>query len=61
MAQALGPGERGAPASDTLSLEDARSTCEAWRVDYNEVRPHSAIGQKTPAELARASGQACLP
>jgi putative transposase len=44
-----------------LSLEDARSTCEAWRVDYNEVRPHSAISQKTPAELARASGQACLP
>lgn len=44
-----------------LSLEDARSKCEAWRKDYNEVRPHSSIGLKTPVELARASGQACLP
>lgn len=43
-----------------LSLEDARSTCEAWRIAYNRLRPHSAIGQKNPAEHARASGQACL-
>ena len=44
-----------------LSLEDARSKCEAWRRDYNEVRPHSSIGHKAPIELASASGQACLP
>lgn len=48
-------------ASWFLSLEDARSKCEAWRIDYNEVRPHSSIGHKAPIELARASGQACLP
>ena len=48
-------------ASWFLSLEDARSKCEAWRTDYNEVRPHSSIGHKAPIELARASGQACLP
>lgn len=48
-------------ASWFLSLEDARSKCEAWRRDYNEVRPHSSIGRKAPMELARASGQACLP
>lgn len=48
-------------ASWFLSLEDARSKCEAWRQDYNEVRPHSSIGHKAPIELARASGQACLP
>lgn len=48
-------------ASWFLSLEDARSKCEAWREDYNEVRPHSAIGHKASMELARASGQACLP
>lgn len=47
-------------ASWFLSLEDARSKCEAWRIDYNEVRPHSSIGHKAPIELARASGQACL-
>ena len=47
-------------ASWFLSLEDARSRCEAWRIDYNEVRPHSSIGYKTPIELAKTSGQACL-
>ena len=48
-------------ASWFLSLEDARSKCEAWRRDYNEVRPHSSIGNKAPIELLSASGQACLP
>ena len=43
-----------------LSLDDARSKCEAWRTDYNQVRPHSSIGNQTPIEWARASGQACL-
>jgi len=31
-----------------LSLDDARPKLEDWRRDYNEVRPHSAIGYKTP-------------
>ena len=44
-----------------LSLEDAQSKCDAWRSDYNEQRPHSSIGQKTPVEFARASGQPWLP
>ncbi len=34
-----------------LSLDDARSKLEHWRRDYNEVRPHSAIGYKTPISL----------
>ena len=25
---------------------------EAWRDDYNRVRPHSALGDRTPAEAA---------
>jgi putative transposase len=36
-----------------MSLDEARAKCEAWRRDYNEVRPHSAIGNKTPMELHR--------
>lgn len=36
-----------------MSLDEARAKCEAWRRDYNEVRPHSAIGNKTPIELHR--------
>ena len=27
-----------------LSLDDATENIEAWRVDYNEHRPHSALG-----------------
>jgi len=31
------------------SLEEARHTIEAWRLDYNTERPHRALGQQTPA------------
>jgi putative transposase len=31
------------------SLEEARQTIEAWRLDYNTERPHRALGQATPA------------
>jgi putative transposase len=34
------------------SLEEARQIIEAWRVDYNGQRPHSALGQQTPTEFA---------
>ena len=36
------------------SLADARRIIEAWRVDYNEVRPHSSLGYQTPEEFAAA-------
>ena len=36
------------------SLEEAQSTIEAWRVDYNTERPHGALDQRTPAEFSRA-------
>lgn len=35
-----------------LTLDDARETIEAWRIDYNQVRPHSALGYLTPEEFA---------
>jgi transposase InsO family protein len=38
-----------------MSLDDARRKCEAWRRDYNEGRPHSAIGNKVPIELVNRS------
>lgn len=34
------------------TLEDARQTIEQWREDYNQVRPHSALGDRTPSEYA---------
>ena len=35
-----------------LGLADARHTIEAWRIDYNTCRPHSALGYATPQEFA---------
>jgi len=33
------------------SLADACEKLEAWRKDYNEHRPHGAIGNKVPLDL----------
>ena len=35
-----------------VSLPDARETIEAWRVDYNEVRPHTGLADATPTAFA---------
>jgi putative transposase len=35
-----------------VSLEEARSVSEEWRIDYNERRPHRSLQQQTPAEFA---------
>jgi putative transposase len=34
-----------------LSLADAQQKIEAWRRDYNEVRPHRSLKQQTPFEF----------
>jgi putative transposase len=39
--------------SQFVSLEDAREKIEAWRLDYNEHRPHSSLGHLTPSEFAK--------
>lgn len=36
-----------------VSLRDAQEIIEAFRVDYNAVRPHSSLADRTPAEFAR--------
>jgi putative transposase len=38
-----------------MSLDDARQKMEEWRRDYNEIRPHSAIGNKPPISLMNGS------
>ena len=39
------------------SLADARQKLALWRYDYNNVRPHSSLGNKSPAEARRALEQ----
>jgi putative transposase len=34
------------------SLKEAQIVIEKWRVEYNENRPHRALGEKTPIEFA---------
>ena len=44
-----------------MNLPDAREKLEAWRKDYNEVRPHSSIGNKSPIMLINHFGEPSPP
>lgn len=46
-----------------LGLHDARRIVETWRQDYNQERPHSALGYQTPIEFAQGTimAAAALP
>lgn len=37
------------------NLFDARRKIAAWRKDYNEQRPHSSLGYRTPVEFAASA------
>ena len=41
-----------------MTLNEAREKVEAWRLEYNEQRPHSSLGYRTPLEFA-ADVKAC--
>ncbi|WP_156032665.1 IS3 family transposase [Parvularcula oceani] len=43
------------------SLTEARILIEAWRVHYNTVRPHSALGYRPPAPEATAPASTGAP
>ena len=43
-----------------LTLADAREKMEGWHGDYNEFRPHGAIGNKVPIALLNP-GSAASP
>ena len=44
-----------------LSLQDAQAKIEAWRREYNESRPHTALGHVPPAEFAAWDGASPVP
>ena len=35
-----------------VTIDEARTELERWRVDYNTARPHSGLGKLTPEEFA---------
>lgn len=40
-------------AADSVVAQQA--ACDAWRMEFNHVRPHEALGLRTPAEVYRPS------
>ncbi len=42
-------------------LEDAQRILQAWRHDYNHQRPHSSIGDETPAAFAARTLEGTVP
>jgi putative transposase len=43
--------------SPKFNHSSARRKLAHWRYDYNNVRPHSSLGNQTPAEAHRALEQ----
>ena len=37
------------------TLADAREKIAQWKQDYNQARPHSALGYRTPEEFAKSA------
>jgi putative transposase len=44
-----------------VHLRDARTTIESYRVEYNTVRPHSALGYRSPEENQKLRSVAHAP
>ena len=40
-----------------MDLDDAVQKVDEWRREYNEVRPHSAIGNRPPMSLTQKPRQ----
>jgi putative transposase len=55
--------DNGCPRDECLntnlffSIDDARRKLETWRADYNMVRPHSSLGDRSPSELPEVHRQ----
>ena len=46
--------DEGLNTQPFISLSDAQRQLDLWRCDYNAVRPHSALGDRTPNEMRQA-------
>jgi transposase InsO family protein len=43
------------------SLTEAQTVLDAYRTDYNTMRPHEALGQRTPADVYQPGEAVLLP
>jgi putative transposase len=37
------------------TAEDQQRACDLWKADFNNCRPHEALGMKTPSQVYRRS------
>lgn len=44
-------------ARASANVQDQQEACDVWRVEFNHVRPHEALGMRTPAELYQPSSR----
>ena len=44
--------DEGLNVHQSTSMGHARAMIKAWRIDYNQERPHGSLGDLTPAEYA---------
>jgi putative transposase len=38
------------------NIQEQQRLCDTWRTEFTHVRPHEALGMKTPSEIYRPSG-----
>jgi Integrase core domain len=50
------PSTIAAPAN----VEEQQRLCDDWRTEFNHVRPHEALGMKTPADAYRPSSRRAI-
>jgi hypothetical protein len=46
--------DEGLNTQQFISVADAQHQLDSWRRDYNAMRPHSALGDRTPDEMRQA-------
>jgi putative transposase len=39
------------------NLDEAKNVVEKWRIDYNDWRPHSSLGNLSPSDFAKSSNE----
>jgi hypothetical protein len=49
------PNHSGKADSYRCPENDARHKIAQWKQDYNQIRPHSALGYRTPEEFAKSA------
>jgi hypothetical protein len=42
------------------NIQEQQRLCDSWRTEFNHVRPHEALGMRTPSDLYRPSNRRAI-